>query len=90
MEDEKEEKGKHNDNSEVVRKQNNEEDKDGNQSAMRERKGKGNGVRKGMERWKQDPMISSGKKMELSYITSGLNMGFLNRTPHVSETQHRF
>ena len=42
MEDEKEEKGKHNDKREVVRKQNNEEDKEGNQSAMRERKGKGN------------------------------------------------
>ena len=45
------------------------EDREGNQTAMRERKGKGNGVRKGMERWKQDLMIPNGKKMELSYIT---------------------
>ena len=81
MEDEKEEKRKHNDEREIVRMKNIEEDKEGNQSAMRERKGKGNGVRKGMERWKQDPMIPNGKKMELSYITSALNMGFLTRTP---------
>lgn len=45
-------------------------DKEGNQSAMRERKGKGKGVRKGRERWKQDPMIPNGKKRELSCITS--------------------
>ena len=45
-------------------------DKEGNQSAMRERKGKGKGVRKARERWKQDPMITNGKKRELSCITS--------------------
>ena len=39
-------------------------DKEGNQSAMRERKGKGKGVRKGRERWKQDPMIPNRPKWE--------------------------
>ena len=43
-------------------------DKEGNQSAMSERKGKGKGVMKGKERWKQDPMIPNGKKRELSCI----------------------
>ena len=44
-------------------------DKEGNQSAMSERKGKGKGVMMGRERWKQDPMIPNGKKRELSCIT---------------------